>query len=201
MDFLILAFALAAANLYFKKKEQRERIIFLGQQLGQFQIEKLMQTLAEGYLRALGENDPDRRDQVWRYLDTAEIQFCEQFNRFSEQVQKLGEADTRISKFPLGFAYAEKLLRKQTFDLRKAIAIHAAGISQAVNNPGQRSPKDKAFVLSAELFLVQHTCHWFCNSKNVASARLMARHKVSYKQVLDSIGVDTRAAYGGLTGS
>lgn len=199
MDFLILVFALIAVNFYFKKREQRQRIILLSRQLAQFQIEKLMQTLADGYLRALGEADIDRRNQVWRYLDTAELQFCEQFTKVSQQIHKLDEAETRVSRFPLGIAYATTLFPKQTFDLRRAIAVHAEGIAQAAGNAMQRTPNDKAFVLSAELFLMQHTCHWFCNSKNVASARLLARHKVNYQQVLDSCGADTRRAYLALT--
>jgi hypothetical protein len=201
MGFLLAVFLLAAGNFYFKRKEQRERIILLGRQLGQFQIEKLMQTLADGYLRALGESDPDRREQVWRYLETQEVQFCEQFNRFSAEIGKLEAADTRVSKFPVGFAFATKLFAGQTFDLRRAIAIHADGITQAATNSMQRSARDKAFVLSAELFLMQHTCHWYCNSKDIASARLMVRHKVSYQQVLASIGPNTRTAYLALTGS
>ena len=49
--------------------------------------------------------------------------------------------------------------------------------------------------MSAELFLMQHTCHWFCKSKTVASARLMARHKTTYEQVLASVAPATRDAY------
>ena len=64
-----------------------------------------------------------------------------------------------------------------------------------------RSPRDKAFTMSAELFLMQHTCHWFCKSKTVASARLMARHKTTYEQVLASVAPATRDAYRALTGA
>ena len=64
-----------------------------------------------------------------------------------------------------------------------------------------RSPRDKAFTLSAELFLIQHTCHWFCNSKDIASARLLMRHKTTYAQVLQAVDADTRNAYCALTGS
>jgi hypothetical protein len=47
---------------------------------------------------------------------------------------------------------------------------------------------------------MQHTCHWFCRSKAVASARTMARHKTSYAQVLASVAPDTRNAYNSLIG-
>ncbi|MES2511915.1 MAG: hypothetical protein V4625_18470 [Pseudomonadota bacterium] len=195
MQFLFLVFLVVAINFFIKKKEQRQRIILLGRQLGQFQIEKLMETLADGYLRALGEADADRREQVWRYLETAEVQFCEQFNKFSAQVLTLDAADTRVSKFAVGFAFATRVFPKATFDLREALAIHAQGIERAAKNAMGRSPRDKAFTLSAELFLMQHTCHWFCNSKDIASARLLMRHKTSYVQVLEAIDPETRAAY------
>ena len=47
----------------------------------------------------------------------------------------------------------------------------------------------------AELFLMQHTCHWYCKSKPVASARLMARHQTGYAQVIDAVDPATRRAY------
>jgi hypothetical protein len=69
-----------------------------------------------------------------------------------------------------------------------------------VANRAGLSPKTKAFTLSAELFLMQHSCHWFCRSRAVASARLLARHKTSYAQVLQSVSGETREAYARLVG-
>ena len=117
-----------------------------------------------------------------------------------ESFSKLEAANTRVSKLALAIPYATTLFPQATFDLRKAFAIHANGLEQAAGNALSRTPRDKAFTLSAELFLMQHTCHWFCNSKAVASARLMARHKTTYAQVLAAIGDDTRAAYRALIG-
>jgi hypothetical protein len=57
-----------------------------------------------------------------------------------------------------------------------------------------------AFTISAELFLMQHTCHWFCKSKTVASARVLARHKTTYEQLVAAVAPDTRAAYCALVG-
>jgi hypothetical protein len=51
------------------------------------------------------------------------------------------------------------------------------------------------------MFLMQHSCHWFCKSKAVASARLLVRHKTSYEQVLASVAPETRRAYLALVGS
>jgi hypothetical protein len=200
MELLPLVLLLAVAYFLLKKSEQRKRIVLLASHLGNYQIEKLMETLAEGYLRALGEKDLERREQVWRYLDTTETQLCEQFNKFCAEFARLDAADTRVSTLPLPIPYAAKLFPQATFDLRKALAIHAHGLTQAASNALNRTPRDKAFTLSAELFLMQHTCHWFCNSKAVASARLMARHQTTYAQVLAAVGPDTRAAYVALTG-
>jgi hypothetical protein len=55
--------------------------------------------------------------------------------------------------------------------------------------------------MSAELFLLQHTCHWYCKSKTVASARMLARHQTSYDQLLAAVSPETRNAYRTLTGS
>jgi hypothetical protein len=52
-----------------------------------------------------------------------------------------------------------------------------------------------AFTMTAELFLMQHTCHWFCKSKTVASARMLALHQTPYAQLVASVGPDTREAY------
>jgi hypothetical protein len=82
-----------------------------------------------------------------------------------------------------------------TFDLRKLLAVHARGISQAVANAQGLTPKRKAFNLMAELLLMQHSCHWFCRSKLVASARMLARHQTSYAQLLDAVSPETRQAY------
>jgi len=84
--------------------------------------------------------------------------------------------------------------------MRKALSIHSHAIDQAVCNSLHQEPKAKAFTLMAELFLMQHSCHWFCRSKTVASARLLARHRTAYAQVLASVAPQTRKAYCALVG-
>lgn len=195
MDILPLVILLAVGFLLLKKSEQRKRIALLGHHLSTYQIEKLMETLATGYLRALGEAEPQRREQIWRHLDGAEAQLCEQFNRFSAEFSRLDAAETRVSTLALPIPYAASVFPQATFDVRQAIALHAHALTQAAANPTQRTLKQKAFVLSAELFLIQHTCHWFCNSKAVASARLLARHQNSLEQVLAAVAPETRTAY------
>jgi hypothetical protein len=45
---------------------------------------------------------------------------------------------------------------------------------------------------------MQHTCHWFCKSKTIASARMLVRHKTPYEMVLQSVSPETRRAYDAL---
>lgn len=44
-----------------------------------------------------------------------------------------------------------------------------------------------AFTMTAELLLLQHTCHWFCKTRTISSMRLIARQKTPYEQVLRSV--------------
>lgn len=196
-----MAMLIATGAYTLKSKDERRRIALLGSHLGNYQIEKLMETLTEGYLRALAENDAARREQIWQLLDSSELQLCEQFSRFAAAFSKVPEPEARVSKLPVGLPFADKLFPAATFDMRKVLQIHAQGITQAAQNSPGRTPKGKAFALSAELFLMQHSCHWFCKSKTVASARLLMRHKTSYEQVLASVAPDTRQAYGALVGA
>ncbi|MDQ0015208.1 hypothetical protein J2W23_003607 [Variovorax boronicumulans] len=200
MEILTLVALLLVGAYILKSRDQRQRIALLGGHLGQYQIEKLMESLTQGYLRCLGEDDPERRQQIWSLLDTTEEKLSAQFDGFAAGFARLPEADTRVSKLPIAIPYAHKLFPAATFDLREALNIHARGIAGVMKNASNRPAKSKAFTMSAELFLMQHTCHWFCKSKTVASARMLARHQTSYEQLLDAVSPETRRAYGTLTG-
>jgi hypothetical protein len=200
MEILTLVALLLVGAYILKSRDQRQRIALLGSHLGQYQIEKLMESLTQGYLRCLGEDDPERRQQIWSLLDTTEQQLSAQFDNFAAEFARVPEAQTRVSKLPIAIPYAHTLFPSATFDLREALKIHARGIAGVTKNALGRSAKSKAFTMSAELFLMQHTCHWFCKSKTVASARMLARHQTSYEQLLDAVSPETRSAYGALTG-
>ena len=199
MEIAVLVLILGFVGYTFQARDERKRIALLGHYLGQYQIEKLMETLTEGYLRALGEPDAQRQAQIWSILTTTETALCEQFRRFVKDLAKVDGDVARVSKLPVSIFYTGKLFPTESFDLRKMLAIHAHGIEQAVANSTQRSDKDKAFTVLAEIFLMQHTCHWFCKSKAVASTRLVMRHQTPYAKVLDSVAADTRHAYCALT--
>lgn len=195
MDILILAILIATGTFMLNAKEQRKRIVLLGSHLSNYQIEKLMEALTGGYLRALGESTDERRTQIWNLLSTTESQLSEQFGRFAAEFAKLDEERTRVSRLAVSIPFADKLFPALTFDMRKALAIHARGISQVAENTAHLTSKDRAFMMTAELLLMQHTCHWYCKSKTVATARMLARHQTPHEQLVASVSAQTRKAY------
>ncbi len=200
MELFLLATLVAFAAWQIRARDQGRRIALLGRHLGKYHIEKHMETLTQGYLRALGEEDPERREQIWNLLGSTEQELCSQFSRLAADFSRAEEQETRVSKLPVYVPLAAKVLPQATFDMRQALALHARAISRAVEGGGAPSQRARAFAVSAELFLMQHTCHWFCRSRTVASARMLARHKTSYEQIIASVLPNTRAAYSALVG-
>ena len=198
MELFTLLLLMAVGIYILKSTDQKRRIGLLGRYLGKQQIEKMMETLTVGYNRALSEPDAARQAQILSLQNTTELALSEQFNRFVAEFSGVDALDARVSKIGFAIPYADKIFPGTTFDLRKALAIHAQGIALAVNNPLGLSPKSRAFHISAELFLMQHSCHWFCRSKTVASSRLLARHKTSYAQLVGAVLPETREAYSAL---
>ena len=87
--------------------------------------------------------------------------------------------------------------------MRALLQAHAQGIAAVVADPGDGTEQDRkrqAYTVTAELYLLQHSCHWFCRSRAVASVRLVALHQTDYAQVLASVSPATRAAYRKITG-
>jgi len=200
METFILFVALLIGVHMLKSREQAKRIALLGGYLAKFQIEKLMQNVMDGYARALGEADLERQAQVWHYLEQGEQLLSDQFSRFVKEFAEVAEPLARGSRLALALPFVAQSFPASTFDMRKLLSVHAHGISQAVDNSLAQSPKRKAFTLMAELMLMQHSCHWFCRSKMVASARLLARHKTAYPEVLVAVAPATRKAYAALVG-
>jgi hypothetical protein len=179
-----------------KARVQRQRIALLARFLSRHSIEKNIESLTEGYLRALGEADPDRRQQVWDLLRTTEQALCKQMRQLASDFAAAGPAATRVSKLPIWLPLASAFAG--SFDMREALRVHARGICSAIDAEAAGSAKDRAFAISAEMLLMQHTCHWFCRSKSVASARMLARHRTSYQQVVGAVLPQTRSDYLGL---
>lgn len=206
MDFFLLcvsALTVVVANRY----EQAQRIALLGGELSKFQIEKLMETTADGYLRAVGEVDTQRRAQIWNMLEQAQTNLLGQIQTFATAFAKTDAQATRFSTLPAAVPFAT-LLPFATADMRALVTLHAQGISACIaacNAADARSDhamtqRDRAYMLTAELLLFQHSCHWFCRSKLTANARMMARHKTPHAQLLDAVSAQTRKAYQELLG-
>jgi hypothetical protein len=201
MEIYVVVTLLAVGVHVLKSREQAQRIALLGAYLAKFQIEKLMQDVLDGYQRALGEADEGRQAQVWCYLEQAEQLLGEQFSRFVLEFAKVAEIAARGSRFALALPFVAQVFPASTFDMRKLLSVHAQGISQAVNNQLAQTPKRKAFTVTAELLLMQHSCHWFCRSKTVASARMLARQKTTYADLLAGVAPATQRAYARVMGA
>ncbi len=196
MDTLDLLSVLAVAGLvlhWFQRQSHRQRTALLATHLQPFQIERLMQQLTEGYLRALGESDAQRQAQAWQQLGGAEQQLAQQFQDFACAFAHVPAPLARTLK--LALPGLEKLWPQASFDTRRAMDIHAEGIARAVANAAGQAPKDRAYRLMAEMFLMQHSCHWFCRSRAVASARMWAQHQSTHAQALEGVSPETRQAY------
>jgi hypothetical protein len=201
MDTYLIMLALGVGAYVMKNIEQRQRIGLLSGYLHKYQLEKLMEQLTEGYLRALGESDPQRSEPIWRMLVSTEQSVSDQLGRLAADMAHMGDEQARVLRWPLAVPLASRWLPAATFDLRRLMAIHAQGFASAVQNTAGLGRKEQAFMLSAELYLFQHSCHWYCRSKAVASARLLARHKTAHAQVLAAVSPQTRAAYTALVGA
>lgn len=197
MDFLTLAIIVTTVLYVLKKQEQRQHTQLLAQHLARFQIEKLMANLMEGYLRVIGEKDAQRREQIWPVLANTESSLVSQFQRFAEEFATLPAEQTRASTLPLALPYMTRVLPSATMDVREAMKLHAQALAAARvgDAADEEERKRRAFTMTAELMLMQHTCHWFCRSRTVASMRLLARHKTAYEQVLQSVAPGTLKAY------
>lgn len=192
---ILLPLAFVVGFLVLKNQEQRQRIALLGEVLSRFELERLMQTLMDGYMRALGEDKPERQAQVWGHLTLQEDRLNGQFRQFADAFSKVWADDALISTLPIAFPRAHKIFPAATLDARKLMQLHATALAAAIARTQETDPKSRAFTITAELMLMQHTCHWFCRSKAVASGRLLAQHKTSYEQVLASVAPQTRASY------
>mgnify|MGYP000337775150 CR=1 FL=1 len=196
MDSLEILSLLAVAGFalhWLNNQSRRARTALLASQLQPFQIERLMQQLTEAYMRALGEKEPEREAQVWQLQQPAEEQLARQFQDFARAFAQLPAPQARTLK--LALPGIDKVLPQSTFDTRRVLQVHADGIERAVRNQAGRSSRDKAFILMAEMFLMQHSCHWFCRSKTIASARMVAQHQTRYEQALAAVSPETRQAY------
>ena len=193
MEFISLLFILATGIHWLNIQGQRKRTALLAEQLRPFQIEKNMAQLTGSYMRALGESDPERQLHILQLQGDAEQQLASEFQNLAREFAKLPAPVTR--GFKLALPYIDQLSPKATFDMRRLLEVHAQGIERTVRNTQGLGPKERSFRMMGEMFLMQHSCHWFCRAKTIASARMMAQHQTRYEQALDAVSPETRQAY------
>lgn len=176
-----------------KRRDERRRMGVLGSHLRNYRIEKLMEQLTQGYLRALGEPDAARRQSIWMVLQGPERELAQQFETFAADMAALDASEVRVCRW--AWPFIDRWWPASTIDLRALLKVHAQGFRRAIEGGSEDQPKARAHRMLAEILLMQHTCHWFCKSRTVASARLLARHQTSYEQVQQAVSPDTRQAY------
>ena len=88
MESYVLFLFVLGAGLVLRVQEERARIEHLGAALRPYRIEGLMETLADGYLRALGEADLDRREQVWNALEATEASLVRDLRQFAADLAR-----------------------------------------------------------------------------------------------------------------
>ncbi|MES2784832.1 MAG: hypothetical protein V4684_05160 [Pseudomonadota bacterium] len=101
MDFLLLLPVALVALWFARARQQRRRIAILTRYLSGHDIEKNIETLSQGYLRALGESEPGRSEQVWGVLRGTEDVLCRQVCKLAEDFAGVEPTATRVSKFPV----------------------------------------------------------------------------------------------------
>ncbi len=180
---------------WFRVRYQRERIAFLGKHVAGLHLERHMETLTQGYARAIQAQDESRQLQILETFAPAERAAAAQIQTLADAMQKADRQATAMPKFSFCVPYAERILPVATRDFRQLLQVHARGFLYAAENEAQWDPKTRAFHLSAELYLFQHSCHWFCKSRMVADARLQVRHKLTPQKVVESVSEVTRAGY------
>lgn len=179
-----------------RARYQRMRIALLGRHLARLQIERHMETLTQGYARALREDTEARQLHVFEMFAATENAVAGQVQSLAKAMQEEDAVLTGMGTLPFCIPYAERFLPAAlTRDFRHLLQIHAAGMRHVLDGEPQWDAKDRAFHFSAELYLFQHSCHWFCKSRAVADARLMLLHQLKHEKVLESVSEPTRCAY------
>ena len=195
MDFFLSLLLCAIVWRILCLRYQRSHIALLASHLSHLQLEQHMETLTQGYQRAIKEESEPRQLQVFDMLGQTERSVASQVQSLATSMQKESDTSTAMGILAICIPYIERFLPVFSRDFRSLLSIHAAGLRHVVDNEQNWSVKDRAFHLSAELYLFQHSCHWYCKSRSIADARLMLRHQVDHKKVLDSVTDRTRSAY------
>lgn len=195
MDIALILLGVFIVGQVLRVRYQRAHIALLGQHLAQMQLESHMETLTTTYSRAIQEPSESRQLQVLATINQTEQAVASQMQRLAQAMKAEPAAARMMGILAFNLPFLTQLFPSMKRDFGQLLQIHAAGLRYVADNEANWEPKDRAYHLSAELYLFQHSCHWFCKSRPVADARLMVRHKIDHKKVLDSVSEPTRAAY------
>src|SRR5690606_5495250 len=129
---------------------QRTHIALLGKHLANLQLERHMETLTQGYARAIGEEAETRRLQVLETFAQTERAVAAQAQSLAHAMQKESAQAASICAISFCVPYIERFSVAATRDFRKLLHIHAAGLRHVVDNEDGLDAKSRAFHLSAE---------------------------------------------------
>jgi len=195
MEFLLLLGLALVGLRVLALRDTRERIALLASHLQRHRIEPRMAQLIDGYLRAAGEPDPERAQPDWQNLAEVEQALAGELTQLAADLQGVWGERMRVCRWPVAVPHATRFFPHAGFDFRALVQVHAQGFQAVLRNDEALAPRDRAFRATAELLLFQHSCHWYCRSRWVADARLLAAHKTPHSQVLASVSPATRTDY------
>lgn len=195
MDITLSLLVIFVIGQVLRVRYQRAHIALLGHHLAQMQLESHMETLTTTYARAIQEPMESRQLQVLATVNQTEQAVASQMQRLAQAIKKEPTAATMMGILAFNLPFLTQFFPSMRRNFRQLLQIHATGLRYVADNEANWAPKDRAYHLSAELYLFQHSCHWFCKSRTVADARLMVRHKIDHKKVLASVSEPTRVAY------
>src|SRR5690606_12144003 len=161
----------AVAWLLARARYQRTHIAVLGQHLAGLQLERHMETLTQGYSRAIHEDSDTRQLQVLETFAPTERAVAAQAQSLAEAMPKERPQAPGAGARCFCVPEVQRFLPAATRDFRQLLHLHAAGLRHVVANAAGRDAKSRAYHLSAGLYLLQRSCHWFCKSRIVADAR------------------------------
>ena len=177
------------------KRVQRARIVWLAQHLSRHPVDKALERLVRETMTGLNHSDEDKRAHHWRCASQACDDLVVALQRALDDMGQGFAPMARGSRLAVALPYAEQWLPGMAFDVRRLLAVHVQGLARMQTEEAANEPKTQAFMRLAEAMLLQHSCHWYCRSKTVASARLLAQHQTRYEQVLESVHPATHTAY------
>ena len=195
MEFLLLLGLALVGLRVLALRDTRERIALLASHLQRHRIEPRMGQLIDGYLRAAGEPDPERAQPDGQNLAEVEQALAGELTQLAADLQGVWGERMRVCRWPVAVPHATRFFPHAGFDFRALVQVHAQGFQAVLRNDEALPPRDRAFRATAELLLFQHSCHWYCRSRWVADARLLAAHKTPHSQVLASVSPATRTDY------